>query len=161
MHSLEVQAGFATRDKDAAVEALSTLRTEHDALLAQQTHWEDLRRTTEKLEHLSTLVTSPQANEAELKELRRIRDRSKVLESEYTSLQRRYKEQEARADEWEQCTNEHEAALVEAESALDDAEDRAVRLDEEHAKAKAAEERLAKVRPFRSSFIFTTFRCRC
>lgn len=133
------------------MEALATLRTEHDALLAQQTHWEDLRRTTEKLEHLSTLVTRAQANEPELKELRRIRDRSKVLESEYSSLQRRYKEQEARADEWEQRANEHEAALVEARAALEDAEDRAVQLDEEHAKAVAAEQRLAEVRSFRSS----------
>ncbi|KAI0285532.1 hypothetical protein BC826DRAFT_119175 [Russula brevipes] len=62
-HSLEADAGFALRDKEAAVEALTTLRTQHDAMLAQQTHWEDLRRTTEQLEHLSALVTQAQANE--------------------------------------------------------------------------------------------------
>ena len=133
------------------MEALAALRTEHDALLAQQTHWEDLRRTTEKLEHLSALVTRSQANEPELKELRRVRDRSKVLESEHASLQRRYKEQEARADEWEQRANEHEAALVDAQAALEDAEDRVIQLVEEHTEAKAAEERLAKVCHFRSS----------
>ena len=142
------------------MEALAALRTEHDALLAQQTHWEDLRRTTEKLEQLSALVSRTQANEPELKELRRVRDRSKVLESEHASLQRRYKEQEARANEWEQCANEHEAELVYARTALEDAKDRVVFLEEEHAEARAAEERLAKVRSSRSSFI-TTLRCRC
>lgn len=142
------------------MEALAALRTEHDALLAQQTHWEDLRRTTEKLDQLSALVSRAQANEPELKELRRVRDRNKVLESEHASLQRRYKEREARANEWEQRANEHEVALVDARAALEDAEDRAVQLVEEHAEARAAEERLAKVRSSRPSFI-TTLRCRC
>ena len=93
-----------------------------------------------------------------MKELRRVRDRSKVLESEHASLQRRYKEQEARADEWEQRASEHEAALVDAQAALEDAEDRVIQLVEEHTEAKAAEERLAKVCHF---FTLTTLRFRC
>lgn len=174
MHSLETQAGFASRDKEAAVEALAALRTEHDTLLSQQTQWEDLRRTTEQLEHLSVLVAQAQTNEPELKELRRVRDRSKVLEGEYAVLQRRYKEQEMRstssdraastaraglaqahqrAAEWEERANEHESALSEAQAAREDAEDRMAQLVEDHAlikmqlEDKDAEERLAKVRP--------------
>jgi len=63
VHSLEAQLGFASCDKEAAVEALAVLRTDHDARLEQQTHWEDLRRATENLDHLSTLITRFQANE--------------------------------------------------------------------------------------------------
>ena len=58
--------------------------------MSQQIQWEDLRRTTEQLEHLSALVTQAQTNEPKLKELRRVRDLSKVLEGEYAALQRRY-----------------------------------------------------------------------
>ena len=174
MHSLETQAGLASRDKEAAVDALTTLRTEHDTLLSQQSQWEDLRRTTEHLEHLSTLVMQAQTNEPELKELRRVRDRSKALEGEYAALQRRYKEQEMRstssdraassaraslaqaqqrATEWEERANEHEIALSEVQSAREDAEDRITQLAEDYAlvkmqlEEKDAEERLAKVRP--------------
>jgi chromosome segregation ATPase len=157
VHSLEAQVGFTSRDKDAAIEALATLRTEHDALREQQTHWGDLRRTTEQLERLSALVTRSQANEPELKELRRIRDRSKVLESDHAALQLRYKEQEMRADEWEQHANESETVLADAQGALEDAEHRAAQLAEEFAKAKAAEERLAMVCLF---FLSLCPRCR-
>lgn len=179
MHSLETQAGFASRDKEAAVEALAVLRTERDTLLSQQTHWEDLRRTTEQLELLSALVTQAQTNEPELKELRRVRDRSKVLEGEYAALQRRYKEQETRstssdraassarislaqaqqrAAEWEERANEHESALSQVQAAREDAEDQVAQLAEDHAllkmqlEEKDAEERLAKVRPLTLCF---------
>ena len=181
MHSLETQAGFASRDKEVAVEALTALRTEHDALLTEQTHWEDLRRTTEQIEHISAFVMQAQTNEPELKELRRARDRSKVLEGEHAALQRRFKEQEIRATsseratstvraslaqaqqraaEWEDRANEHECALAEAEGAREAAEDRVAQLEEEHVLMKVqleeidAEERLAKVQ-FSAFFIFS------
>jgi hypothetical protein len=98
VHSLELEAqGFPSRDREAAVEALAALQTEHDALLEQKTHWEDLRRATENLDLLSALIRRFQANEPELKELRHVRNRSKLLEAEHTALQRRCKEQEMRA----------------------------------------------------------------
>jgi chromosome segregation ATPase len=114
-----------------------------------------------------------QTNEPELKELRRVRDRSKVLEGEYAALQRRCKEQEMRATsseratssvrtsllqaqqratEWEERANEHQSALAEAQAAREAAEDRVVQLVEEHSlmkeqlEEKDAEERLVKVR---------------
>jgi predicted nucleic acid-binding Zn-ribbon protein len=80
-----------------------------------------------------------------LKELRRIRDRSKVLETEHSALQQRFEEQETRAAEWEQRATESEATLAETQAALEDAECRAAQLAEEHAKVKAAEERLTMV----------------
>ena len=97
MHSLEAQVVFASHDKEAAIEALAAIRTEHNALLEQQTHWEDLRHATENLDHLSVLIRRFQANELELKELRRICDRSKALKAEHATLQRCCKEQEMRA----------------------------------------------------------------
>jgi hypothetical protein len=84
------------------------------ALQEQQTHWEDLRRATENLDHLFALITRFQANEPELKELRRVRDSSKVLEAEHTALQQRCKEQETCMAGWEHRADEHEAILAEA-----------------------------------------------
>ncbi len=94
MHSLEAQVSFASRDKEAAVAVLTTLRMEHDALLEQQTHWEDFRPITENLDHLSMLTTRFQMNEPESKELRHIHNHSKALEAEHTALQRCCKGQE-------------------------------------------------------------------
>lgn len=181
VHNLETQAGFAERDKDAAVDALAALQKENDALTLQQSHWDDLRRTNEQLEHLATLVTQQQQQAAQTNEpeLRRARDRNKVLEGEYSALQRRYKEQEARvassdraastaraslaqaqlrAKEWEERAGENEEALVEAQAVRDQAEDRAAQMEAEHAlvrmqlEEKDAEERLAKVRVLCSPF---------
>jgi hypothetical protein len=124
VHSLELEAqGFPSRDREAAVEALAALQTEHDALLEQKTHWEDLRRATENLDLLSALIRRFQANEPELKELRHVRNRSKLLEAEHTALQRRCKEQETRPTEWEQRADEHKATLAEAQVALENAEE--------------------------------------
>lgn len=165
MHTLETQAGFDSRDKEAAVQALASLRKDHDELLAQQTHWEELRRTTEQVEQLAALLTQAQASDSELKELRHIRDRSKALEGENAALQRRatasdratsavrtsLAQAQQRATEWEQRANEHAAALREAEAAFLDAEERAAQLEADHSLAqmelqeKDAEERLAKV----------------
>jgi len=67
---------------------------EHDALLEQQTHWEDFQPVTENLDHLSVLTTRFQMNEPESKELHHIRNCSKALEAEHTALQQCCKGQE-------------------------------------------------------------------
>ena len=148
----QAQVGFASRDK-AAVEALAVLPMEHDALLEQQTHWEDFHHVTENQDHLSVLITRFQTNELVLKEPHHIRDRSKALEAEHTTLQWCCKDQETRAAEWEQHANEHEAMLTEAQVALENAKDRAAQLKEEHLKARAAEEQRATVRFFCPSLV--------
>ena len=133
MDSQEAQASFASRETDAAMDALDAFRKGNDALGLQQSHWDDLRCT----------------NEPELKELRHVRDRSKVLECEYTALQRSYKEQETRAAEWEQLASENAAALEEAQVVRDQAEDRAAKLEAEKVLLRMQldeTERLAKVR---------------
>ena len=172
MHLLEAETVFSSRDKDAAMEALAALRKENDTLTSQQSQWDDLRHTNERLEQLASLVSQAQTNEQELIELRRARDSSKALEGEYAALQRRYKEQETRAArssrttstartslaqeqqcaaEWEQRANKNEEALKEAQAMRDQAEDRAAQLEVKHSQArmqldkKDTEECLAKV----------------
>jgi hypothetical protein len=177
---LETQAGFASRDKDATLEALAELRKERDALISQQCHWDDLRRTKEQVERLTAIVSQVRMNELELKELRGVRDRCEVLECKYTTLLRRYKEQKKRmasrdraaitarvslaqaqqhAAEWVQRASENEATLEEAQAICDQVEDRAAQLEAEHAlmhmrlEEMVAKERLAMVRvaPYRQT----------
>jgi hypothetical protein len=172
-----MKAGFELHDKEAAVEALTALKRDHDALLAQQTHWEELRHTTEQVGQLATLLKQAQTNELELNELRSSRDRTKALEGENVTLLRRFKEQEVRIasseravnaarislaqaqqreTEWEQRANEHAAALAEVQAALEKTDDRAVQFEAEYSlvqmqlQDKDAEERLANVTFFYS-----------
>ncbi|KAI0055919.1 hypothetical protein BV25DRAFT_1832763 [Artomyces pyxidatus] len=171
VHAAETQAGYTARDKEALADALSTLQKEHDGLLAQQSHWDDLRRASEQIEQLASIVK--QSNEPELRDLRRIRDRSKVLEGEYAALQRRFKDQETRATssdraattarqsltqaqqrsvEWEQRAKEYEVSLVENQAKLDTLDERLSQMDADYSLAKMqldekdAQERLAKDR---------------
>jgi hypothetical protein len=72
-----------------------------------------------------SLCLSEGSRRMESKELRRVRDRSKVLEAENTALQWRCKEQETHTAEWEQRADEHEAMLAEVQAALENAEDHA------------------------------------
>jgi chromosome segregation ATPase len=105
-------------------------------------------------------------------ELKRASDRSKILEGEHASLQKRFKEQEAkianierasqtarqgmaqaqqRASEWEKRTKELEAELDATRSRLDDADEAKLQLDSDlslmkmHMEEKDAAERAAKV----------------
>ncbi|KAA1475416.1 hypothetical protein DENSPDRAFT_783512 [Dentipellis sp. KUC8613] len=171
VHTLEMQAGFAMRDKDAAIEALTALQRDHDNLLSQQGHWDDLRRTTEQLDMLTAMMT--QNNEPELKELRRVRDKSKILEGEYAALQRRFKDQEhkatssdraaaaarnnltqaqQRAAEWEKRAKEYEAELEGMRTSYDHADEKVAQLETDYSLAKLqleekeADERLTKDR---------------
>lgn len=170
LQTLEMQAGFAEHEKEAAVHALESLQREHDIVLSQEAHWDDLRRMAEQVETLSHLVS--QNNEPELKDLRRIRDRSKVLEGEYAALQRRFKDQENKATssdraasaarhsltqaqqrsaEWEKRAKEYESELAETRSMFDQVEDKHMQLDAEYSlvklqlEEKEADERLAQV----------------
>lgn len=73
VHTPKARAGFASRDKDAAVEALTGPRQENGLLILPQNHWEDFRRANERLSQLAALVSQSQMNELELTELRRVR----------------------------------------------------------------------------------------
>ncbi|THH17190.1 hypothetical protein EW146_g3571 [Bondarzewia mesenterica] len=171
LRALEMQTTFAVHDKEAAVQSLASLRMDHDSLLSQQAHWDDFRRTADQVEMIASLVS--QNNDPELKELRRIRDRSKALEGEFAALQRRYKDQENKATssdraaaaarqsliqaqqrsaEWEKRANEYQVELEETRTRLDQVEEKQAQLDTDYSLAKLqleekeADERLAKDR---------------
>lgn len=149
---------------------LADQRRRHEELLSQESNWEELRRATEQIQTLTTLVG--QVDAEEIRELRRIRDHSKVLEGEHAALQRRVKEYEnkaanhekvvqtsrqsllqarQRAEEWEKRAKEAENTLDQVQSKLDEAEQSNSQLDAEYALMKLqleerdSEERTDKV----------------
>lgn len=143
-----MNATFLTREKEALLEDIDSLRKQHDEFSAQQSQWEELRRTNESIEKLTALVS--QADREELKDLRRSRDRFKVLEGEHAALQRRLRDAETkaanseraaastrqtlsqtqtRAVEWEKRAKDYESDLEDARSRLDQAERSNTELD--------------------------------
>ncbi|KAJ6498016.1 hypothetical protein C8R47DRAFT_1184244 [Mycena vitilis] len=169
--SLDLQATFAARDKESALQALSALQKQHDHLTSQQSHWDDLRHASGQIEMLTNLIG--QADNEELKELRHVRDRSKVLEGEHAALLKRFKDQESkvansekaalaarqslsqaqqRSSEWEKRAKEYEAQLETTRTKLDQAEQNQTQIEADYSLVKLqleereADERLAKNR---------------
>jgi chromosome segregation ATPase len=129
-----------------------------------------MHRAAEQIGLLTSLVE--QADNEELRELRRNRDRAKILEGEFAALQRRFKDQEnkiashdramggvrqnlaqvqQRAVEWEKRAKEQEAEIETTRSRLDEADQAQTQLDAEislmklQLKEKEDDERKAKV----------------
>lgn len=136
-----MQLNFAQRDKDSVSQMLQLIQNERDHLASQQAHWDELRRAAEKIETLSNLMEHRETEE--LAELRRTRDRTKVLEAEHAALQKRYKDQESkisslerasstmrqnfaqsqqRCAEWEKKYKEHEAEIERLTTMIDQSE---------------------------------------
>jgi hypothetical protein len=157
----------------AAENSLAALQKQYDQLSAQQTHWDELRLTSEKIDMLTILVS--QADNEELKGLRHIRDRCKVLEGEHATLQKHLKDQETkvansdrtlavarqglsqaqqRALEWETRAQDYAAKLEIVQTKLERAEQTHAQLDADHSmltlqlEEEQAENRLAKVNTF-------------
>jgi hypothetical protein len=167
---LELQATFAARDHENAAQALVTLQKQYDHLSSQQSHWDELRHASEQIEMLTTLFSHE--DKEELRELRRVRDRSQVLEGEHAALQKRSRDQESkvrnseqalltarqglasaqqRSSEWERRAKEYEGKLEMVQTQLDQSEQIQAQLDADCSLAKLqleekdADERLAKV----------------
>lgn len=170
IQKLELQEEWLIRDKDNLAQRLAQLQKDRDSLANQQSHWEELRRTSDQVEQLTRLIGA--ADSAEVAELKRASDRSKIMEGEHASLQKRFKEQEARianierasqtarqgmaqaqqrASEWEKRAKELEADLDATRARLDDADDTKLQLDSDlslvkmHLEEKEATEKVAKV----------------
>ncbi|CAL1697291.1 unnamed protein product [Somion occarium] len=170
-NALEQAVASANRERDTVVNDMAHLRRQQEELLSQQSQWDELRRVNESVQALAALVS--QGENEEVKELRRVRDRFKVLEGEHAALQRRLKDQEnraannertaltarqsltqaqQRAAEWERRANEYEQELQSAKERLDQTEEARSQLDTDYSLVKLqleerdAEERLAKDR---------------
>lgn len=173
MKTAEVEHTFALRDLEKSSEANAHLQKERDTLLSQQQHWDDLRRTADHVETLSKLIAA--AEDEELKELKRIRDRSATVEAEHSALRKRYDEQESklatllrtsstnkqtmaqtqqRLAEWEKRARDKEADLETMRAQLEQEEEGKRALDVEVSELKAQledkdfDERSARVSPF-------------
>ncbi|KZT42852.1 hypothetical protein SISSUDRAFT_1058314 [Sistotremastrum suecicum HHB10207 ss-3] len=92
--SLERQNEWAIRDLESVKRELAHVQRDRDNLASQQDYLEDLRRNSEQLDNLAKLITS--GENRELEDLRRQRDRAKILEGEHAALQKRHKEQETK-----------------------------------------------------------------
>lgn len=161
---------MAEKEKELTAQSLRLLQQEHEYLITQQSHWDEFRRVTEHIESLANLRS--QADEDELRELRRARDQHRQLESEYSALQKRARDQELRsansertanaakqsliqaqqrASEWERRAREYESDLEMTRNKLDEVEQAHVQLDADYSLAtlqleeKEAEDRLVKV----------------
>ncbi|EAU93335.2 hypothetical protein CC1G_08648 [Coprinopsis cinerea okayama7 len=121
--ALEMEVTFSKRDKEAATQALETLKKQHDAFVTQQSHWDDLRQASEKIDMLTQLIG--QADNEELQELRRYRDRTKPLEADYAALQKRVKELETKAANSERTATTAKQSLVQAQQRSSEWERRA------------------------------------
>lgn len=165
---LDASVKLVTHEKALAVHTLQLLQKEHEHLLSQQSHWDDLHRAAEQIGMLTTLMN--QAGNEELKELRRM---SRILESEHAALQKRFKEQEykvsnaeriaitarqnltqaqQRSSEWEDRAKEYEGDLEKTRAKLDEVEQAHAQLDADYSfvklqlEEKEAEDRLVKDR---------------
>ncbi|OSD05616.1 hypothetical protein PYCCODRAFT_1450275 [Trametes coccinea BRFM310] len=169
--NLELRVNYVTREKDTVAEELAAQRKQNEELFAQQNRWDELRQATEQIQALANNVS--QVDQEELRELRRIRDRTKILEGEHSALQRRVKEYETkianqeklaqtsrqslvqarqRAEEWERRAKEAEGQLEVTQTKLDQVEQSHSQLDADYSLVKLqleerdAEERLDKDR---------------
>lgn len=151
----------------------SQLERELEIFASQQAHWEEIRRTSERVEQLVQAFNN--AESRELKELKAISEKAKVLEGEHLALQKRFKEAEHHivnleraaqsakqnvalaqdhATELEQRNKDMETELDATRARLEETDDIRMQLDSDLAlvklqlEEKEKAERNAKVRQF-------------
>ena len=150
VHELELHIAVATRDKAAAEQTTTAIREERDRLLSRQDHWEEMHRAAEQIQLLTSQVN--EADNEELRHLRDYHDRTRPLEGEYNSLQRRFKDQETklanldrtmaavrqtlaqaqqRAVEWEKRAKETDSEITDIRSQLEETSNSKTQLDSE------------------------------
>ncbi|KAG8900984.1 hypothetical protein FRB99_005644 [Tulasnella sp. 403] len=127
--TMELEATFAARDLDAAGRVKEELQEEIDRLREDKSHFDDLRRTAEQVETLSRLIGA--ADTEEVAELRRIRDKSKGMEREYTSLQKRCADQEAKISALLHTSAANKQSIAETKQKIAEWEKRARRAEGE------------------------------
>ena len=166
-----MRVDFSTRDKESVMHALEAAERERDRLLEQDSRWEELQHTAEKVEALTKLIG--QVDSEELQDLKRVKDRFKNLEGEHTALQKRYREQETklanverasqvarqtlgqaqhRSSEWESKAKEYQSDLARVNLQLDEVEQSRSQLEADLSLArlqleeKEADERMSQVK---------------
>lgn len=149
-NTLELQVTYANRDLESSKRTVSQLENQRNTLMAQNKHWDDLRRTAERVEGLCQKMEEEDSEE--IAELRRAVDESKILQGEHAYLRKRFEEQERRiadftrgqqtakqtitqaqqqAAEWERRAKEADAELDTYRSRAEELEDANTRLHED------------------------------
>ncbi|CAE6399787.1 unnamed protein product [Rhizoctonia solani] len=93
-NTLELQLTYVTRDLESSKRTVSQLENQRNTLMAQQKHWDELRRTAERVENLCQQMEREDSEE--VVELKRAVDESKILQGEHAYLKKRFEEQERR-----------------------------------------------------------------
>ncbi|KAG9310319.1 hypothetical protein JVU11DRAFT_9443 [Chiua virens] len=150
--NLQMQVQMAEKEKELTAQSLRLLQQDHESLVAQQSHWEDLHRVAQQIEAITSLRS--QTDEDELRELRRMRDQHRQLESEISTLQKRARDQELRATNSERTTTAAKQNLIGAQQRASEWERRAREYESDlertrnklQLEEKEAEDRLVKDR---------------
>ena len=103
----------------ASVDALTEERA---ALVAQQSHWSDLKRTAEHVECLRELLENQAKQEAQ--EAQRLRDRTNVLEGELSALQKLHSDQENKLGNMQRAAMSHKQSVANAQQRASEFEKR-------------------------------------
>ncbi|KAG8910837.1 hypothetical protein FRC01_006103 [Tulasnella sp. 417] len=120
---LELEVKQAVKEKDVVLQAQDRLEAEIKTLRGQSQQWDDLRRTAEQVELLSQLIGA--ADNEEVAELKRTRDRHRILEKEYNSLEKRCAEQEAKIATLQRTAATNKQTLTQTQQKASDWEKRA------------------------------------
>jgi chromosome segregation ATPase len=118
-----MQMSFAIRDKENAVQNMTTLQRQHDALVTQRGHWDTLAETKEQVAMLRELIAQNDGDE--LRELRRAKEQAIAVEAEYNALQRRFRDQETKISSNEKVVFTARQNLASANQRASDSEKRA------------------------------------
>lgn len=126
---LEATALHQARERETLAKAKEALETEVASLRAQQRHWDDLRRTADQVQNLARLIG--QADNEEMADLKRIRERHHALDKEHTSLQKRCADQEAKIAKLQREGASSKQILLQAQQKADQWEKQAHALEDE------------------------------
>ncbi|KAF8741521.1 hypothetical protein RHS02_03518, partial [Rhizoctonia solani] len=129
VNTLELQVTYATRDLESSKRIVSQLETQRNNLMAQQKHWDDLRRTAERVENLCQQMEREDSEE--IVELKRTVDENKILQGEHAYLKKRYDEQERRIADFTRGQQTAKQTITQAQQQAAEWERRAKEADTE------------------------------
>jgi chromosome segregation ATPase len=126
---LELEVTYANRDLESSKRVISQLEGQRNTLAAQQKHWDDLRRTADRVESLCQQMEK--GDSEEIAELKRARDESRILLGEHTFLKKRCEEQERRIADFTRGQQTAKQTIAQAQQQAADWERRAKEADAE------------------------------
>ncbi|KAG8695127.1 hypothetical protein FRC09_009383, partial [Ceratobasidium sp. 395] len=129
VNTLELEATYASRDLESSKKLVSQLEGQRNNLMTQQKHWDDLRRTADRVESL--VQQMEREDSEEVAELRRARDESKILAGEHTYLKKRFEEQERRIADFTRGQQTAKQTVAQAQQQAADWERRATETETE------------------------------